>query len=57
MNTVTFDDKKIDFDAARLLMDDDICDVIHDTVDTDQEFIDAYLAPHFAKYGSEFVFN
>ena len=41
--------------AARALMDDDLCDAIHGTVDTDQEFADAYCAAHAAKYGTDFV--
>lgn len=52
---VTLDGREIDIDAARALMDDELCDEIHGLVDTDQEFLDAYLAKHEAKYGSPFV--
>jgi hypothetical protein len=35
--------------------DDELCEAIHGTVDTEQEFMDAYAAAHEAKYGTEFV--
>ena len=54
---VTFEGRKIDLTAARELMDDDLCEQIHGTVDTDQQFLDAYLAAHEAKYGQPFSFN
>lgn len=41
-------------DAARNLMDDDLCEQIHGTVDTDQEFFDAYCKLHEQKYGEPF---
>lgn len=56
MNAVTYNGKTIDLDAARQLMDDEICEVIHGTVDTEQEFMDAYAKAHEEKYGTEFVF-
>lgn len=56
MNAVTYNGKTIDLDAARMLMDDELCESIHGIVETDQEFMDAYAAAHEAKYGTEFVF-
>ena len=46
-----------DFDAARVLMDDELCDAIHGTVDSEQAFCDRYAAAHAEKYGQEFVVN
>jgi len=37
-------------------MDDELCEAINGTVDTDQEFMDAYAKAHEQKYGTEFVF-
>ncbi len=54
--TVTFNGREIDITAARALMDDEICESIHGTVDTEQEFMDAYVRAHAEKYGAEFVF-
>lgn len=45
---------EIDFDAAVALMDNDIREEIHGTVDTEQEFFDAYCKAHEDKYGEEF---
>ena len=47
----------VDIDVARNLMDDDICGEIRGTVDTEQEFVDAYCAAHEAKYGETFTVN
>lgn len=45
----------IDFDAASMLMDDDIYDMLRlDDYDSDQEFYDAYVKFHLFKYGEEF---
>lgn len=41
--------------AGRELMDDELCEQIHGTVDSEQEFADDYCAAHRAKYGSDFV--
>ena len=57
MNAVEFEGRTIDLDAARMLMDDDLCEAIHETVETEQEFFDAYLKAHEAKYGEAFAFN
>ena len=56
MNAVTYNGKTIDLDAARMLMDDELCEAIHGTVETEQEFMDAYAAAHEAKYSTDFVF-
>jgi hypothetical protein len=56
MNSVNYNGKTIDLDAARVLMDDELCEVIHGTVDTEQEFMDAYAKAHEEKYGVKFVF-
>jgi len=56
MNAVTYNDKVIDLHAARMLMDEEICEAIHGTVFTEQEFIDAYADAHKEKYGTEFAF-
>lgn len=55
--TVIFNGHKISMAAARALMDDELCEEIHGTVDTEQEFLDAYLAAHAAKYGEDFCFG
>lgn len=57
MTTVTLNNKQIDMAAARMLMDDDICEKIHGSVDNDQQFIDAYVDAHLVKYGTPFVLN
>jgi hypothetical protein len=45
----------VELDVARSLMDDEICEAIHGTVDTEQEFVDAYLVAHERKFGAPFV--
>ena len=57
MSKITYNDHEYDMDAARNLMDDEICERIHGTVDTDQEFFDAYVKAHAEKFGEEFVIN
>lgn len=54
---VIFEGRSIDLNAARVLMDDELCEAIHGTVETEQEFLDAYLQAHQEKYGVPFVFN
>ena len=48
--------KLIDFDAASMLMDDDIYDMLRlDMYDSsEQDFYNAYIEMHLAKYGEEF---
>ena len=55
-DTVVLDGREVSMAAVRNLMDDELCEAIHGTVDTEQEFLDAYLAAHEAKYGEPFVF-
>jgi hypothetical protein len=54
---VIINGQSVDLDAARNLMDDEICEAIHGSVSTAQEFVDAYLAAHEQKFGAPFVFN
>lgn len=56
-STVIFKGHLIDLAAARMLMDDDLCEAIHGTVETEQEFFDAYCAAHVVKYGEPFAFS
>ena len=48
--------KEIDFDAATMIMDDDIRELVHHKLApcSDQEFFDAYCVAHEKKYGEEF---
>jgi len=46
-----------DITIARNLMDEELCEKIHGTVDTDQEFADAYSAAHARKYSEQFSVN
>ena len=57
MDSVNYNGNTIDFEAARSLMDDGLCEDIHGTVETEQEFMDAYAKLHEEKYGIEFVFG
>lgn len=47
--------KELNFDAAVILMDDDIREELHDELApcTDQEFFDAYAKAHAEKFGEE----
>ena len=55
MIKVTLNNHEIDFDAAVMLMDDEIRERLHDEWDDgdEQEFLDAYVAAHAAKYDGE----
>lgn len=46
---------KLDFDAAVALMDDEICEELHNLLApcSDQEFFSAYEKAHEKKYGEE----
>lgn len=58
--TVTVAGHVVDFDAAVNLMDDEIREELHSTITpcADQEFVDAYIAAHAAKFdGEEFTVN
>lgn len=54
---VMFNGRAINLQAMRQLMDDEICEEIHGTVESEQEFVDAYLKAHEAKYGTPFIFG
>ncbi len=56
MNVVIYNGEVIDLDAARVLMDDDLCESIHGTVESEQEFMDSYTAAHKIRFGANFVF-
>lgn len=45
---------EINYEAAVALMDDELREAICGTVDTDQEFFDAYCKAHEEKFGEEF---
>jgi len=54
MNTkITLNGQTFDMDAVRNLMDDEICEQIHGTVETEQEFVDRYVELHAAKFNGE----
>lgn len=50
---------EIDFDAAAVYMDYDICEDLHRELApcTEQEFFEAYALRHAAKFGEEFELN
>ena len=53
---INLNGKTIDFDAAVMLMDDEIREQLADTIApcADQDFIDAYVTAHAAKFGEQF---
>ena len=57
MSKISYNGTEYDMDAARNLMDDEICAKIHGGVDTDQEFVDAYVAAHLENFGEAWVIN
>lgn len=57
MTQIEINGQLFDMDAARQLMDEELCEAIHGTVKTEQEFADAYCKAHYAKYGDLFVIN
>jgi len=57
MSKIIYNGTEYAMDAARNLMDDEICDQIHGGVDTDQEFVDAYVAAHLENFREEWVIN
>ena len=57
MGKIEYKGQQYDMDAVRMLMDDDLCDAIHGTVETDQEFFDAYVKAHEEEFDEEFVIN
>jgi len=61
MTPVIYKDREIDLDAARLLMDDFICDKLHGCglglAESPQNFFDLYLLLHYEAYEEEFCFS
>lgn len=57
MDYVFLNDSPIPFQAAVMLMDDEIREEVHADLApcTDQEFFDEYCKRHLEKYGIEFV--
>ena len=47
----------VDFEAAVILMDDEICEQLHAELApcTEQKFFDAYAKAHKEKFGEEFA--
>lgn len=47
---------EVDFDVVVNMMDDEIREKLHNELApcADQEFVDAYVAAHEAKYGEQF---
>lgn len=60
MKTVILNNTEVSFDACVEMMDDEIREEVHASIDfslgepTEQEFLDAYCKAHFDKYGVEF---
>lgn len=48
--------KEIDFDAAQVLMDEEITERLNreSDMETEQMYFETYCAAHLAKYGEEF---
>lgn len=55
MSIINYNGHQYDMAAARMLMDDGLCEQIHGTVETEQEFFDAYVKAHAEKFGEPFV--
>ena len=50
-----YNGNKIDFEAAVMLMDDEIREQLHGMgIDDEQDFYDAYCEKHYEKYNEEF---
>lgn len=56
-NIITAAGKTYDMAVVLGYMDDELCESIHGTVDTEQAFYDEYCRRHAEKYGDEFVFE
>ena len=53
MKVINMNGTEINFEAAVVLMDDEIRESICGTVDSEQEFLTAYEKAHAEKYGEE----
>ena len=56
MKKVMLNNEMVDFEAAVMLMDDEIREELNSELSpcSEQEFIDAYAKAHAEKYGEEF---
>ena len=56
MKKVMLNNEMVDFEAAAMLMDDEIREELNSELApcSEQEFIDAYVKAHAEKYGEEF---
>ena len=56
---VTIDGKRVDFEAAAQLMDDEVREKVHSDLApcSEQEFADAYCREHAQKFGEPFQVN
>ena len=54
---INWDGREVDYDSAVALMDDDIREGLHCGFApcSEQDFFNAYLTAHYAKYGEEFT--
>lgn len=56
-NIETSTGKVYNMDLVRMYMDDDICEEIHGTTSSEQEFYEKYCERHAEKYGEDFIFE
>ena len=54
---INWDGREVDYDSAVALMDDDVREGLHVALApcSEQDFLNAYLIAHYAKYGEEFT--
>lgn len=59
MTKVNINGQMVDFDGAVALMDDEIRESVNADFDgeTEQDFIDRYVAAHRSRFGAEFKVN
>lgn len=56
-NIETSTGKVYSVDLVRMYMDDGICEEIHGTTSSEQEFYEKYCERHAEKYGEDFIFE
>ncbi len=59
-DTVLHNGQRVDYDAAVALMDDDLRENLHHSINywvQDQVFFDLYRVAHYVKFGEEFTVN
>lgn len=49
--------KIFDVNVVRMYMDDEICEEIHGTTSSEQEFYEKYCERHTEKFGEDFIFE